>query len=67
MCFSQKASKPEPIKPLPKEVDASKKAQRDVRRATAEQSGINSNIFTSALGDANYGTAARKQVTLGTA
>ena len=67
MCFGSKPPKPQPIKPLPQPVDAAKKAQRGVRKTTAEQTGQFGNIFTTALGDPSYGGAATKQVTLGNA
>lgn len=67
MCFSQpKVEVPAVAKP-PSRADQSKNASQSVRRKAADQTGVLGNIFSSALGDASYGTNAVKQAKLGTA
>jgi len=66
MCFSIKAPKidTKPT-PAPKPQDATKQAAGKVRQATAEQTGVTGNIFTTSLGDVGYGQNAQKAVKLG--
>lgn len=60
MCFKQKEPKmPDPL-PAPDRGDATQSAQNQ-RRALAEQQSTYGNIFTSVLGDSNYGQNARRQ------
>tara|TARA_R100001086_G_C11815485_1_gene252743 strand:- start:490 stop:720 length:231 start_codon:yes stop_codon:yes gene_type:complete len=65
MCFSVQTPKAPDPAPAPVRADASNKAQQDTRRVTAERQGIYGNIFSSILGDAGYGSSAKKLVNLG--
>lgn len=60
MCFKMKTPPlPEP-RPAPDRANAVNMAA-DSRRALAQQQGQYGNIFTSVLGDANYGQNVRRQ------
>lgn len=63
MCFKTPAiPKPTPVQPAPSRSDVDTGVQR---RKLAAAGGVTSNIFTSALGDTNYGKNAMKLATLG--
>ncbi|MFA7602553.1 MAG: hypothetical protein WCY29_06050 [Novosphingobium sp.] len=60
MCFKQKTPElPKPT-PAPDRGDATAAAQT-TRRRLADQQSTYGNIFTSVLGDSNYGQQARRQ------
>lgn len=67
MCFKQTKVDVPPVTNPPSRADQKKKAVGDIRRRGKDQTGVMGNIFTSALGDAGYGTNAAKKVQLGTA
>ena len=60
MCFKTKTpAQPNPV-PAPDRGDATT-AANSTRRALADQQSTYGNIFTSVLGDSNYGQNARQQ------
>lgn len=66
MCFKTKVPEPPKIQNAPSRDEAAD-AGLNARRRLVGQSGVGSNIFTTALGDPNYGKAAvsQKLATLG--
>jgi hypothetical protein len=62
MCFFGGAPKPPkvpPPKPAPLEADQKGPLVTKARKTAAEQKGVLGNIFTSALGDSDYGSNIR--------
>lgn len=64
MCF--KTPKAPPVEKAPTR-DATVGATADAARKLKEQSGVENNIFTSALGDTQYGAGVKKLAKLGAA
>lgn len=54
MCLSMKVPDPKPLRQSPNPDSASAQALK-ARQAAANQKGVYGSIFTSALGDSNYG------------
>lgn len=66
MCFKTKVPDPPPVQPAPTR-DSAADAGLNQRKRLQRQGGVMNNIFTSTLGDTNYGANAvnRKLATLG--
>lgn len=64
MCLKPKVPKTPKAQPAPDRDTVQENVSR-TRRAAATQQGIYGNVFTSALGDSNYGSSTSKVATLG--
>lgn len=64
MCF--KTPKIPPVRPAPVRADTGPSVEQQRKRLN-EQSGVTGNIFTSALGDSEYGKNVQKLAKLGAA
>lgn len=60
MCLKTNTPKPPPVQSPPNR-DTVASSTQDARRRSADQRSTFGNIFTSALGDSNYGTSVRSQ------
>lgn len=55
MCLKPKVPKPEPVQAPPNR-DTVASSTQDARRRSSEQRSTYGNVFTSVLGDSNYGS-----------